>query len=131
MAGSGEDYFIARQKKNERRKQRLAIISIISFAGSTVFAAVPMIQRAMQSPQPEPVSVEPSLQQQAQGYELVLQKEPENQVALEKLSLLRVQLKDFQGAIAPLEKLIHLHPDRQDYKVMLDTIKKRQTESDR
>ncbi|MCG6133903.1 MAG: tetratricopeptide repeat protein [Nostoc sp. LLA-1] len=130
MAGSGEDYFIARQKKNERRKQRLAIISIISFAGSTVFAAVPMIQRAMQSPQPEPVSVESSLQQQAQGYELVLQKEPENQVALEKLSLLRVQLKDFKGAMEPLEKLIGLHPDRQDYKVMLDTIKKRQTESD-
>ncbi|MBW4558380.1 MAG: tetratricopeptide repeat protein [Trichormus sp. ATA11-4-KO1] len=131
MTGSGEDYFIARQKKNERRKKRLAIVSIISFAGSTVFAAVPMIQRAMQSPPPEPVSVESSLQQQVQGYELVLQKEPENQVALEKLSLLRVQLKDFKGAISPLEKLTSLHPDRQDYKVILDSIKKRQIESDR
>ncbi|MBE9052090.1 tetratricopeptide repeat protein [Nostocales cyanobacterium LEGE 11386] len=129
MTGSGEDYVIARQKKNERRKQRLAIISIISFAGSTVFAAVPMIQRAMQSPQPEPVSVESSLQQQVQGYELVLQKEPENQVALEKLSLLRVQLKDFKGAIAPLEKLISLHPDRQDYKTVLDYVKKREGEN--
>lgn len=124
MASSGEDYFSVRQQKDARRKRLLAIVSIISFGGSTVFAAVPIIERAMQSPQPEPISAESSLQQQAQGYELVLQREPENQVALEKLSLLRIQLQDFKGAMEPLEKLISLHPDRQDYQVMLKDIKK-------
>ncbi len=126
MASSGEDYFIIRQKKDARRKRLLAIVSIIGFGGSMLFGAFNTIQRAMQAPQPQPapISVESSLQQQAQGYELVLQREPENQVALEKLSLLRIQLQDFKGAMEPLEKLISLYPDRQDYQVMLENVKK-------
>ncbi|GAX34868.1 tetratricopeptide repeat protein [Nodularia sp. NIES-3585] len=128
MASSGEYYFIIRKKKDARRKKILAIVSIISFSGSMLFGAVRTIQRAMQNPQPQPapVSGESSLQQQAQDYELVLQREPENQVALEKLSLLRIQLEDFKGAMEPLEKLISLYPERQDYQVMLKDIKKRE-----
>ena len=133
MASSGEDYFIIRKQKDERKKKFVAIVSIIGFGGSMLFGAVGTIQRAMQSPQPQPASVsaESSLQQQAQGYELVLQREPENQVALEKLSLLRIQLEDFQGAMEPLEKLTSLYPDRQDYNVLLENVKKWQAESDR
>ncbi|MEA5515030.1 tetratricopeptide repeat protein [Nodularia sp. UHCC 0506] len=133
MTSSGEDYFVVRKKKDQRKKKFLAIISIIGFGGSMLFGAVGTIQRAMQNPQPQPasVSVESSLQEQAQDYELVLRREPENQVALEKLALLRIKLEDFQGAMEPLEKLTNLHPDRQDYNVMLEQVQNLQTESDR
>lgn len=127
MASSGDEYLISRQKKIERRKKILGIVSLLSFAGSTVFATVPAIQRAIQNPQSVNVSAESGdslLKQQVQGYELVLKREPNNQVALEKLSLLRLQLKDTKGSVELLEKLVKQHPDRQDYKVLLENMKK-------
>ncbi|MFM6008966.1 MAG: tetratricopeptide repeat protein, partial [Sphaerospermopsis kisseleviana] len=59
------------------------------------------------------------------GYELVLQREPNNQVALEKLSVMKLQMGDNQGAIALMERLVKLHPDREDYKTVLADVKNR------
>ncbi|WP_427156838.1 tetratricopeptide repeat protein [Aliinostoc sp. HNIBRCY26] len=128
MARSGDDYLETRKRQIERKKRIWTTVSIISFFGSLAFGAVSTIQRAIQNPpQVTPTqSAEPSLQEQAKGYELVLQREPNNQVALEKLSLIRVQLKDFKGAREILEKLVKQHPDRQDYQVILADIKKRE-----
>jgi cytochrome c-type biogenesis protein CcmH/NrfG len=132
MPGSGEEYLISRKKQIERRQKIVTIVSLVSFFGSTVFAVIPAIQQASQ---PKPAIASPSaesgLQQQARGYELVLQREPENQLALEKLSVLRLQLKDAKGAIEPLEKLVKLRPERQDYKVVLERIKKEEGKGDR
>ena len=130
MPGSDEEYLITRKKQIERRQKIVTIVSMFSFFGSTVFAVIPVIQQASQ---PKPAIASPSaeslLQQQARGYELVLQREPENQLALEKLSLVRLQLKDAKGAMELLEKLVKLHPERQDYKVVLEQIKKEQGKS--
>ncbi|WGV25189.1 tetratricopeptide repeat protein [Halotia branconii] len=130
MTSSKEDYLTTRAKQIEKKKKLLSIVSIVSLIGSAGFGVTRLINYASQSHQPAIVSTEPSLQQQAQGYELVLQREPNNQVALEKLSLLRLQLKDTKGSGELLEKLVKQYPDRQDYKVLLEQMKKQQGKSD-
>ena len=70
------------------------------------------------------------LEDQVRGYELVLQKEPENQTALKGLLQARLQLlsqkgqgevkpADIQVVIEPLEKLAKLNPQKSDYGVLL------------
>ncbi len=62
---------------------------------------------------------------------MVLQREPNNQLALEKLSIIRLNSGDDKGASAlmeKMEKLVKLHPDRQDYNTVLRDVKKRVAE---
>ncbi|BAY75680.1 hypothetical protein NIES25_21270 [Nostoc linckia NIES-25] len=125
MTSSRNDYLVKRSKQIERRKRLVTYISIMSFGGSMLFGAVNTLQQAWQQPQQSVVNtVENEFQKQVKGYELVLEREPNNQLALEKLSLLRLRMKDTKGAIALLDKLVKLHPDRQDYKTVLTNLKK-------
>lgn len=56
-------------------------------------------------------SLQKQLQEQAQGYEAVLKREPDNQIALQGLAETRLEMNDPKGAIAPLEKLVKLDPN--------------------
>jgi cytochrome c-type biogenesis protein CcmH/NrfG len=125
MTSSGEEYLITRQNQIKRRQRIVTWISIISFFGSGAFAIVPVLTELANPKKPQE-AVEPQeykLAQQERGFELVLQREPENQVALEGLVMVRLRMNDAQGAIPPLEKLVKLRPERQDYKVLLEQIK--------
>ncbi|NEQ34514.1 MAG: tetratricopeptide repeat protein [Leptolyngbya sp. SIO4C5] len=65
------------------------------------------------------------LETRAKGYELVLQREPDNQTALRGLVEARIQLQDVEGVVEPLEKLAELNPDVPDYQVLLGQTKQR------
>ena len=125
MDGSKEEYVVKNREKAKKRQKLIILISIISFFGSTVMAAIPAIQQiAQQDDAPQAASVESTLKQHQQGYESVLQREPNNQVALDGLLKVRLELNDIPGAIETLEKLVKLNPEREDYKKDLDNLKK-------
>jgi cytochrome c-type biogenesis protein CcmH/NrfG len=108
------------QNTSQKPIQRiLVILSGLAFAGSTVLGMVSLlttdIQASKDTSKTAAASKDEQLKAQAQGYELVLQREPENQVALSGLVDTRLQMNDLQGAVEPMEKLVKLHPDRSDY----------------
>ena len=103
------------------------VVSLLSFVGLTV---APLLSTALRrdtpvtNSQPSPsagVSQDQKavLEEQAKGYELVLQREPENLTALRGLLELRLQLGDIPGAIVPLEKLATLNPEEPTYGLLL------------
>jgi tetratricopeptide (TPR) repeat protein len=106
------------------------VLAVIGFVG---FSILPLISTAFKESQPSklatpssgqtPLSGQQSqLEEQARGYELVLQREPENQTALRGLVEARLKLRDFKGAIAPLEKLAQLNPNQTGLSLLLGEI---------
>ncbi|NJL11366.1 MAG: tetratricopeptide repeat protein [Calothrix sp. SM1_7_51] len=68
------------------------------------------------------------LADEVRGYELVLQREPENRIALEgllkaRLQLLSLKQGDIKGVIEPLEKLAKLNPEETRYAILLGQAK--------
>jgi cytochrome c-type biogenesis protein CcmH/NrfG len=117
-----------RVHRSERLKQIMALVSMVSFGGSAIFGIVNLFGSGLssqhrQKQEPVAVSQESLLAAKERGYETVLQREPENQTALEGLANVRLEMNDKVGAIEPLEKLVKLHPDRVDYKQLLGKAK--------
>ena len=59
------------------------------------------------------------LEAEASGYQKVLEREPNNDTALNGLLRIKLQQKDISGAIAPLEKLAKLYPSQTEYAILL------------
>ncbi|WP_322744617.1 tetratricopeptide repeat protein [[Phormidium] sp. LEGE 05292] len=71
-----------------------------------------------------PAGKQEELQAQAKGYQLVLQREPDNETALKgllftQLELVRQGVADVNTTIEPLEKLAKLKPENTEYAVLL------------
>ena len=115
-------------RKGDRIKQIFAFVSMVGFGGSTIFGMLSLFGSGLsgqhqQKQTPVAVSQESLLAAQERGYVTVLQREPQNQTALEGLANVRLEMGDKVGAIDPLEKLVKLNPDRADYKVLLGQAK--------
>jgi len=115
----------------------LIFVSIISFVGSTAYGFAGMFQKAVTPTPKEDAKIaevkmrDSQLQAQIRGYELVLKREPGNQVALQGLVQTQLQMNNFKGAVDPLEKLVKLNPDRPDYKALLAEIKVRLSQANK
>ena len=116
-----------KKPKENPLKRILVVCSMVAFLGSTGYGLFGLYSNALQQPQttatPEEASVDQQLAAKEGGYELVLEREPENRVALEGLVEIRLQMQDTQSAIAPLERLVELHPQEAGYKVKLAELK--------
>jgi len=114
----------SRVHRSDRIKQIFALVSMVGFGGSAIFGVVSLFSSGLssqhqQKPAIAPVSQESLLAAQERGYVGVLQREPQNQTALEGLANVRLQMNNKVGAIEPLEKLVKLNPDRADYNQLL------------
>lgn len=112
--------------------------AVVAFVGVSIIPILTAMNKPQSSPQNQAngdhkisLSEQKSkLEDQVRGYELVLQKDPENQTALKGLLQARLQLlsqksrgevkpADIQVVIEPLEKLAKLNPQKSEYGVLL------------
>lgn len=112
-------------KQRRQYKQRVMLVaSLLFFFATTGFSLTNFFKQVQSTPAASgQATVLDPLQQEAQGYEIVLEREPNNQAALEGLMNARLQMNDAPGAIEPLEKLVQLHPDRTDYATLLGQLR--------
>ena len=128
---------------SKRPIERIAVlVSIFSFGGSIVFGGLRAVSTAGNQPiqsqtasaatmRSQDRSRQSQFKAQEQEYEVVLNKEPDNQVALEGLVEMRLRMKDTKGAVKPLQKLIGLYPNQQEYKALLAQLNKEKGKGDR
>lgn len=106
----------------------IGAIAFISFALAPLLSSVLDARQVSQQPSSpqetnNPEAQQEELQAQARGYELVLEREPENETALRGLVEVRLQLNDIAGVLEPLEKLAALKPDEMRYTILLAQVK--------
>ena len=113
---------------NKKHLQRILIVVFgLAFVGSTGAVIIGSLLRrdpaVANNPVTETVSPLEQLQAQAEGYEKVLAREPNNINALAALVQIRLQTGDLQKAIAPLDKLVAMYPEDQSLLALQTQIK--------
>jgi tetratricopeptide (TPR) repeat protein len=113
-------------KTPQSKRNRLVYLNVILLLLALIsFSILPLVKTVAQEYNRSDTSAanlseaQKTLQTQALGYQMVLEREPNNQNALEGLLEIKIQQGDLQGAIAPLEKLAQLNPLQTDYTILL------------
>ncbi|MDZ7967741.1 MAG: Tfp pilus assembly protein PilF [Nostoc sp. DedSLP03] len=126
------------QPRNRWIVQVVLAVAILAFVGVSVIPIIGAFNNTPPSSQntastrgsSSSADQKSKLEDEARGYEQVLQREPENQTALKGLLQARLQLlsqkdksevkpADIQVVIEPLEKLAKLNPEQSEYSVLL------------
>lgn len=114
--------------KKEIFKKVFTILSGLAFVFFSVSAVVKMVLNP-QTPSTatennQTVSLEEErLKKELEGYQLVLEKEPDNRFALEKLVQIQLQLGNLKEALPLMERLIKIEPENERYQEALALIK--------
>ena len=105
----------------------LLVFMLLALVG---FSILPLLSSIAQQQTDDPAAVVASpspnrsqLEAEASGYQLVLEREPNNETALRGLLKTRLNQGDFERATVPLEKMAQLHPEQADYAVLLAQVK--------
>ncbi|ELR96335.1 lipopolysaccharide assembly protein LapB [Gloeocapsa sp. PCC 73106] len=93
----------------------LMLVGLVSFSLFPIFSVV--TQATQQSS--DGLNQQKDLSQRAMGYELVLEREPDNQTALKGLLDIRLSQGDLSAVVGPLSNLARLNPDRSEYGILL------------
>ena len=114
--------------KKKRNRWIYLVLGVMLFSLITV-SALPLVgsvvegQQFAKNPNNEVITLSQQeltkLEAEASGYEKVLSREPNNDTALNGLLKIRLQQKDIEAAIAPLDKLAKLHPEQTEYITLL------------
>ncbi|WP_069790339.1 tetratricopeptide repeat protein [Cyanobacterium sp. IPPAS B-1200] len=117
-----------KKKGKEIFKKVFIILSGLAFVLFSVSAVVNMIMNPQtpvatdnQNSQGDDGAIA-QIDREIAGYQSVLENEPENSFALERLVELNLQKGDLQGALPPMEKLVALNPDNEQYQQVLGII---------
>jgi tetratricopeptide (TPR) repeat protein len=117
------------KKRNRWLISSVLAIAVISFLGVMVVLPFAGALQGSRTANTDSISPLPGsemsedqrsdLEAQVRGYQLVLEREPGNQIALRGLLEAQLQLGDIEGAIDPLKKLVELNPTQTDFAVLL------------
>lgn len=112
-------------KTSQTKRRWIYGVLILMLSVLISFSMLPLVSSIVQARQPkngesQALSEQGSrLNQEALGYQLVLEREPDNQNALSGLLEAKLRLGDLKGAITPLERLAQLNPQQPDYWILL------------
>jgi len=104
------------------------VLALIVFLGGPLLPLIGSTLRANQSATSVPAATPAArrvaddgsqLEERARGFELVLQREPDNEAALRGLVEIRLQQGSIASALVPLERLAEQHPNQPDYGILL------------
>ena len=100
-------------------------LSAMAFVTFSIAGVLRMLTSEASSENQAPQALSPSeqLQKQAEGYQLVLAKEPDNPFVLQNLLAIYLQLGDLQASLPLAEKLVALPPENVRYQETLAAIK--------
>ena len=106
--------------KNRRWIYAALVLILLSLISFSILPLISSIVQASQGEQASLVTPETTrLENEALGYQLVLEREPDNENALLGLLENRLTQGDLEAAIAPLQRLAQLNPKQPDYSILL------------
>ncbi|MEB3281546.1 MAG: tetratricopeptide repeat protein [Lyngbya sp.] len=106
----------------------LSVIAFVGFSMGPIIGSLVGANRSNTQTTPTPAQTaqarQADLEAQARGYELVLQREPDNETALRgfleaKLELISMGQGNVADVVEPLQKLSQMHPEKYEYSILL------------